>query len=599
MSFQASSRHNLCDDPASNKYYSSLPRVSTSHSPRLSDHNQVQIVYLDELSPSSYGYHHETFQTESYQPYPADYRSVASPHLVPNSLQPWNSYPQTHRVDHTNSTNSTYLQTIPSDYARHRPRFSAAKSAEEQGQSAPPAASPHIFPNSRHASYIHLDLCNTNNARARDAPRTLAGSFAGSLDPSTGVYYRTPEHPRLRTAQACEKCRTRKAKCSGDHPSCKRCLNRGLVCEYAKEGRVRGPNKPKPKFSDSDVPVSIPESFPLPRAQTTALPSGETSRTDSVHVSRRFVSPSILPPSMSLSVSPTVPTPTSHAYDPMISPISVSSDSSSSSVPSSNSSAMGSSYVKTDSASISTTSFSDNRSNRPRPPNLYLSNLSNVSRMPHYSECNPTREAYSNDTVSQSQPQPSPSPHIFSPTPCDSGLTASYSDIENIESTTRTSTGVQNVDSHTDFFGNVTGRPSSECISFAWSVTDHGGSPNSANTPRSLTSDVFESASRGGSLVSPTSPTYGTSQSSSSDVNMLGDSILGERGVSAGPEERRRVESIEMNTYCFQLGELSSPHSLSMQRPRSLPSASTYKHTYHDSHSYMFEDLELVYQGTC
>ena len=37
-------------------------------------------------------------------------------------------------------------------------------------------------------------------------------SLAGSLDPTTGIFYRTPEHPRLRTAQACEKCRTRKAK---------------------------------------------------------------------------------------------------------------------------------------------------------------------------------------------------------------------------------------------------------------------------------------------------------------------------------------------------------------------------------------------------
>lgn len=39
-----------------------------------------------------------------------------------------------------------------------------------------------------------------------------ARTLAGSLDPATGIFYRTPEHPRLRTAQACEKCRTRKAK---------------------------------------------------------------------------------------------------------------------------------------------------------------------------------------------------------------------------------------------------------------------------------------------------------------------------------------------------------------------------------------------------
>ncbi|KAJ7262821.1 hypothetical protein C8J57DRAFT_1719095 [Mycena rebaudengoi] len=70
-------------------------------------------------------------------------------------------------------------------------------------------------------------------------------TLAGSLDPATGIFYRTPEHPRLRTAQACEKCRTRKAKCSGEHPACARCLARGLVYEYAREGRVRGPNKPK------------------------------------------------------------------------------------------------------------------------------------------------------------------------------------------------------------------------------------------------------------------------------------------------------------------------------------------------------------------
>ncbi|KAL1717766.1 hypothetical protein EV715DRAFT_202405 [Schizophyllum commune] len=72
--------------------------------------------------------------------------------------------------------------------------------------------------------------------------RTLGGPLDG---PGGGIFYRSPEHPRLRTAQACEKCRVRKAKCSGDHPSCKRCQARGLACEYAKEGRTRGPNKTK------------------------------------------------------------------------------------------------------------------------------------------------------------------------------------------------------------------------------------------------------------------------------------------------------------------------------------------------------------------
>jgi hypothetical protein len=52
-----------------------------------------------------------------------------------------------------------------------------------------------------------------------DASKTvgeaLGGDNAGvegSLDPTTGIYFRTSEHPRMRTLQACEKCRVRKAK---------------------------------------------------------------------------------------------------------------------------------------------------------------------------------------------------------------------------------------------------------------------------------------------------------------------------------------------------------------------------------------------------
>ena len=47
---------------------------------------------------------------------------------------------------------------------------------------------------------------------AQSAASHPAWSVSGSLDPVTGVFQRMPEHPRLRTAQACEKCRARKAK---------------------------------------------------------------------------------------------------------------------------------------------------------------------------------------------------------------------------------------------------------------------------------------------------------------------------------------------------------------------------------------------------
>lgn len=41
--------------------------------------------------------------------------------------------------------------------------------------------------------------------------------------------------------------------CSGEQPNCKRCLSRGLICEYAPERKMRGPNKPKPS-----APASLP-----------------------------------------------------------------------------------------------------------------------------------------------------------------------------------------------------------------------------------------------------------------------------------------------------------------------------------------------------
>ncbi|KAJ7217064.1 hypothetical protein GGX14DRAFT_601899 [Mycena pura] len=49
----------------------------------------------------------------------------------------------------------------------------------------------------------------------------------------------TPHGVRRRAMQACDKCRYRKTKCSGDHPVCGRCAVRGLVCHYSGGERVR------------------------------------------------------------------------------------------------------------------------------------------------------------------------------------------------------------------------------------------------------------------------------------------------------------------------------------------------------------------------
>ncbi|OSC96683.1 hypothetical protein PYCCODRAFT_1259471 [Trametes coccinea BRFM310] len=102
---------------------------------------------------------------------------------------------------------------------------------------------------SSHTSQVQQSINAAQAAAASQRPTTPSSSWtlSGSLDPATGVFQRSVEHPRLRTAQACEKCRIRKAKCSGDHPACQRCISRGLQCEYAPERKMRGPNKNKRK----------------------------------------------------------------------------------------------------------------------------------------------------------------------------------------------------------------------------------------------------------------------------------------------------------------------------------------------------------------
>ena len=52
----------------------------------------------------------------------------------------------------------------------------------------------------------------TESSPSQPPPPPPSWAMSGSLDPATGIYQTAPEHPRVRTAQACEKCRGRKAK---------------------------------------------------------------------------------------------------------------------------------------------------------------------------------------------------------------------------------------------------------------------------------------------------------------------------------------------------------------------------------------------------
>ncbi|PIL28245.1 transcription factor [Ganoderma sinense ZZ0214-1] len=67
---------------------------------------------------------------------------------------------------------------------------------------------------------------------------------AGTLPGPEGacIFLRSPTPLKnRRTQKACNKCRQRKAKCSGSRPACTRCIARGYVCEYVEEEKRTTP----------------------------------------------------------------------------------------------------------------------------------------------------------------------------------------------------------------------------------------------------------------------------------------------------------------------------------------------------------------------
>ncbi|KAH8829296.1 hypothetical protein DL96DRAFT_1043143 [Flagelloscypha sp. PMI_526] len=127
-----------------------------------------------------------------------------------------------------------------------------------------------------------------------------------SLLPHNSILHRVFESARSRTQHACDKCRARKAKCSGEHPVCGRCHERGLDCEYSKHPRVRGPNKSHRDFSKSTNQLRSSDSVTaLAPLGDKAPPTVNLSFGCTTLESRRHSSPHILHPS-SGSVSPPV-----------------------------------------------------------------------------------------------------------------------------------------------------------------------------------------------------------------------------------------------------------------------------------------------------
>ncbi|TFK49198.1 hypothetical protein OE88DRAFT_1736848 [Heliocybe sulcata] len=127
---------------------------------------------------------------------------------------------------------------------------------------------------------------------------------AGTLPGPEGacVFLRSPTPLKnQRTMQACEKCRERKAKCSGDKPSCARCLARGHTCTYMDDAakRVRGASLNRRKRRETISSYSTPE----------------LSDAESTDQSRRNSEPDIAAPAKREAVPVVSSQPVSQGYD--------------------------------------------------------------------------------------------------------------------------------------------------------------------------------------------------------------------------------------------------------------------------------------------
>lgn len=104
-------------------------------------------------------------------------------------------------------------------------------------------------------------------------------------------------HTRLRASQACETCRVRKRKCSGQKPTCGRCSERGLKCVWSD---IVPHRQPKPRLRRVPALASL---RPVPASDASssdggispATPVGDNLTYDPVRASEgpnRFIVPS-------------------------------------------------------------------------------------------------------------------------------------------------------------------------------------------------------------------------------------------------------------------------------------------------------------------
>lgn len=183
---------------------------------------------LDAFSPASY--HTMRHSIAAYPPPAYPYQDEQPEAYMPSALS------GTNLALHDALTNAFlsaqfHQQRPPSPESHYPLRWPEADSYPQYtpGPQAEPSltASSSFFPQSYSVApqSTYQSLQDAHSAASRPA-----WSVSGSLDPVTGIFQHMPEHPRVRTAQACEKCRARKAKvrlpsppslaCPHMHPYC-------------------------------------------------------------------------------------------------------------------------------------------------------------------------------------------------------------------------------------------------------------------------------------------------------------------------------------------------------------------------------------------
>ncbi|KAI0824963.1 hypothetical protein BC628DRAFT_1419700 [Trametes gibbosa] len=179
--------------------------------------------------------------------------------------------------------------TIMFEHCTTRPGLPSATSSPSPASSSPPHTPSHP-PDSGCAENDPAAADHAWNLIPYDVPwgPEYYDYHAGSLPGPDGacLFLRSPTPIKnRRTQKACNRCRQRKAKCSGDRPSCARCVARGYICEYAEEDKrpAADPSRSRhrdshPRREPSEEPsdhaeCSSPEGdFPPPRSAQLSAP---------------------------------------------------------------------------------------------------------------------------------------------------------------------------------------------------------------------------------------------------------------------------------------------------------------------------------------